>query len=42
MLSFGSRECRMQAAKTEYYYGGSRVILGNKCIHALKNQGFEP
>lgn len=42
MLSFGSHECRMLAVKTEYYYGGSRVILGNKCVHTLKNQGLEP
>lgn len=42
MLSYGSHECRMLAAKLNTITEGSRVILGNKCVHTLKNQGIEP
>ena len=41
MLSYGSHECRMQAAKLNTNYGGSKVILVNMCVHTSKNQGIE-
>ena len=41
MLSYGSHECRMLAAKLNTITEGSRVILGNMCVHTLKIKEFE-
>lgn len=42
MLSYGSHEYHMLAGKLNTITKGSKVILGNKCVHTLKNQGIEP